>query len=114
MANEKTGRVGVRSFGDVVGDLAGGDIERQLSHELAELARKVDDTGLAGELTLTLKVAKDGKMIRVVAGSKLKLPKAPIEATAFFVDDKGALCTENPRQVKMPLQVADSGRPDGN
>lgn len=94
-------RIGPRPFGVVVTELADGDLERRLTAEFADVVRAVEDTGKPGKLTLNILVGTDGKMIRVVADTKVTIPKPPVEGTAFFSDDRGGLHRENPRQAKL-------------
>lgn len=94
-------RIGPRPFGVVIAELADGDLERRLTAEFADLVRAVKETSKAGKIVLTIAADTDGKMIRVVADTKVTLPRPAIEGTAFFSDDRGGLHRENPRQTKL-------------
>lgn len=95
--------IGLRAFTAVLGDIGGGDMDARLTRDLAEIVEAVNTTGKAGKLTLTVTVGKDGKMIRLAASSKTTIPKAAVEATAFYSDERGGLHRENPRQGKFTL-----------
>lgn len=97
----KLPRVGVRSFGEILSDLATGDVEKRLTNDLAELVRAVEETGEKGTLTIKLDVSKGPKVMHVAVKIDTKLPKAPLENTAFFCDERGGLHVENPRQAKL-------------
>lgn len=94
-------RIGPRPFGVVVAELADGELEQRLTAEFADVVRAVEDTGKPGKLQINILVGTDGKMIRVVADTKVTIPKPPVEGTAFFSDDRGGLHLENPRQAKL-------------
>lgn len=102
----KLPRVGVRSFGEILADLATGDVEKRLTNDLAELVRAVDEIGDKGTLKLELTVTKGPKVMHVSAKIETKTPKAPLENTAFFTDERGGLHVENPRQTKIPWDPA--------
>jgi hypothetical protein len=103
MSAKQIARVGVRSFSEILIDLASGDVEKRLTNDLAELVRAVEETGDKGKLTLTLDVSKGAKLVSVTAKVESKLPRAPLENTSFFTDERGGLHVENPRQAKFPF-----------
>lgn len=96
-------RIGIRSFGEILIDLASGDVEKRLTNDLAELVRAVEETGDKGTLILKLEVNKGPKVTHVSAKIETKLPKTPLESTAFFTDERGGLHVENPRQARFPF-----------
>ena len=100
--------IGLRPFSEILGDIGSGDMERRLSSQLAEIVEAVTATGKNGKLVLAITVARDGKMIRVVADSKTTVPRESIEATSFFSDERGGLHRENPRQGKLGLEAVQS------
>jgi hypothetical protein len=105
-------RVGLRPFVEILGELSGGDIERDLTVGLNEVVKAVQDVGKPGKLTITIDVRRGPKMIQVSASIKQNVPKMPREVTAMYVDDTGNLQVENPRQTAMfsgPRPVEDDG-----
>jgi hypothetical protein len=94
-------QIGIRPFGEVLLDLAGGDLEKKLTAELADVVRAVEATGKSGKLDIKLTVARDAKVLRITCESKTTIPKESVEATAFFTDEHGGLHRENPRQATM-------------
>lgn len=111
-AMEKMKRIGVRTFTEILSDLATGDVEKRLTSDLAELVRAVEEVGEKGTLKLELTVTKGPKVMHVHAKIETKAPKAPLENTAFFADERGGLHVENPRQVNMfngPRSTGDDG-----
>lgn len=94
-------KIGTRPFAEVLLDLAGGDLERRLTHELAEIVRAVEETGKNGTLALKLTVERDAKVVRITCESKATIPKESVEATAFFTDERGGLHKDNPRQTAI-------------
>ncbi len=95
--------IGIRPFGEVLLDLAGGDLEKKLTAELADVVRAVEETGKNGNLTIKLIVARDAKVLRITCESKTTIPKESVEATAFFTDERGGLHKDNPRQSTIPF-----------
>lgn len=93
--------IGPRPFGEFITEIADGDLERRLTSELAEVVRAVENTGKPGKLQVSIVVGTDGDMIRIVADTKLTLPKPPVAGTQFYKDHAGGLHTENPKQVKL-------------
>lgn len=97
----KEKRIGLRPFSEVVTDMAGGDVERELTSLLGEVVRACEGTKKKGKLTITLNIAPGPKLMQMTADIKATVPKTTLEATAFYTDDKGSLTIDNPRQTKM-------------
>ena len=93
--------IGPRPFAIVLAEIADGDLERRLTSEFAELVRACQDTGKTGKLAVTIGVGVDGKLVRVVADSKVTVPKPSLEGTSFFADDRGGVHVENPNQARL-------------
>lgn len=100
-------QVGLRPFGEILLDIAGGDFESKLTADLAEVVRAVEETGKSGKIVITLNVVRDAKVLRMTADRKSTIPKESVEATAFFTDERGGLHKENPRQAGLPFGVRD-------
>lgn len=98
-----------RSFLATVGDIRKGQLQIELAKQFQELVEAVKNTGRAGELTLTLKVAplgKEGAMHSVVDDVKLKLPKVDKIATLFFVTPDNNHSLADPTQPQRNLKDA--------
>jgi hypothetical protein len=96
-------RIGIRPFTDVLQDLAGGDVDKELTAQLAELTRACEATKKKGKLVITLNVSPGPKMMGVGVDIKVTIPKTPLESTQFYTADNGGLHMENPRQSKLPF-----------
>ena len=83
-----------KTVGTARADIA--STERRLTSEFAELVRACQDTGKTGKLAVTIGVGVDGKLVRVVADSKVTVPKPSLEGTSFFADDRGGNDTAVP------------------
>ncbi len=98
-----------RSFIDTVGGLRRGVLSGELTEKLAELVRKVSESGKAGSLSLTLKV-KPASRARgafvVLAEVETKLPKDLPDETLMFGTPEGSLLNDDPAQTKLDLRVA--------
>lgn len=97
-----------RPFGDVLGDLAGGNTYDALGEALTELVIAVRETGKQGKLTLTLTVKANGKSgISVTDTINNKLPASPRGDTLFFSDRDGGLHRNDPQQRELALRRVD-------
>ena len=71
--NPRTGEVVdnpvIRPFKDVLIELGDGSTHSELSDAFWELLQRVQDTGKAGSITLTIKVAGDGHGLTVISRS---------------------------------------------
>ncbi len=104
-------QIGIRPFGEVLLDLAGGDLEKKLTAELADVVRAVEATGKTGKLDIKLVIARDAKVLRITCETKTTVPKESVEATAFFTDERGGLHRENPRQATMQFNPSIAKEP---
>ena len=82
---------------------AGGGTASELSDGLAELVRRVADTGKKGSISLTVAVEPmkggDGKTMVVKDSISLKLPEYDRTASVYFTDEDGRLHRNDPRQM---------------
>ena len=71
--NPQTGEViadpPIRPFSAVLHELGEGSTESELSEAFWDLLQRVQDTGKAGSITLTIKVAGDGHGLTVISRS---------------------------------------------
>lgn len=101
MSKEHKLSVGLRPFTEVLGDLAQGDVEKELTTQLAEVVRACEATGKKGALTIKLNVAPGPKLMTMSVEAKTTIPRPSLEATSFYTDDKGSLHIDNPKQTTM-------------
>lgn len=87
-----------------------GALHAELSDGLAELAEAVLVVEKKGTLTLKITVtpSKDGQTIIISDDVKLTVPQPARGAGIFFVDTKGNISRDNPRQTRLPLQSVDT------
>lgn len=105
--NPRTGEVREdvqpRPFHEVLRELGEGSTNSELSEGLWDLVQRVQDTGKAGSLTLTLHVSFDGMgRIQTKDSVNLKLPEYSRPTTAFFVDETGNASRRDPNQPVLP------------
>lgn len=99
-----------RSFARFLEQLADGETHAEASDKLHELARELEDAAeqrgsASGTLTLKITLSTSGKGMMDVRGAvETKAPKNPSAKGVFWLDDRGNLVTENPRQAKLPLR----------
>jgi hypothetical protein len=78
----------------------------EASSKLAELVRKVEETGKPGTLTIKLTVGPNKGTIFVTDEITVKEPKGTRQASLFFPDEEGHLHRRDPNQSEMPFAVA--------
>jgi hypothetical protein len=82
---------------------ADGRTVAELSDGLAELVRRVNDTGKKGSIALTIVVEPmkqgDGRTMVVKDSINLKLPEYDRTASIYFTDEDGHLHRNDPRQM---------------
>lgn len=105
--NPKTGEViddpEIRPFDQVLRELGEGATNSELSEAMWDLVQRVQDTGKAGRLSLTLAVGFDGYgRIQVKDEVTVKLPEFNRPTTAFFVDGAGNPSRRDPHQPALP------------
>ncbi len=91
-------------------------LHSELGDELAELVRKVTDTGKAGTLTLTLSlkptVRAERTTIDISDKIVVKAPRPAAPSTMFWPDEKGNLLRNPPNQPELPLRELKGGKTD--
>lgn len=101
----------VRPFAAVLQELDRGMVHNDVSEQLHALVDAVIEHAAKGTLTLELTVAPiakgDTSVLTVAAAVKTKRPSSP-STSAFFVDRTGNLTRRDPRQIEIPIPVADT------
>lgn len=93
----------IRPFSDVLNEIGEGATASELSEAFWDLLQRVQDTGRAGTLQLTIAVGPDGRgRISVKDQIKLKLPEYNRPETAFFLDKHGNASRRDPNQPEIP------------
>ena len=96
---------------------AGGGTVTELSDGLAELVRRVADTGKKGSISLTVAVEPmkggDGKTMVVKDSISLKLPEYDRTASVYFTDEDGRLHRNNPQQIAWDVPLREVPPPAG-
>lgn len=83
-----------------------GSVIQQLADSQDEVVRSVHDTGLMGQVTMTLKFKRAGNEGMVVEPNiDKKIPRKPIQAVEMYVDKKGHLHESNPEQMSFGENV---------
>lgn len=105
---------GPRSFAVFLARLGDGEANFELSEALHRLTDKLHDEALnagkaKGKLTLTLAfaVGKNGQ-VEIERDVKVAEPKPVRGKAVAWIDRKGNLVSENPRQAKLPLRPVDA------
>ena len=116
--NPRTGEVvddpEIRPFDQILRELGEGSTLSELSEAMWDLVQRVQDTGKAGSISLTLHVGFDGNgRVSTKDEVKLKLPEFNRPATAFFVDKHGNASRRDPNQPELP-NIADRRAREAN
>jgi hypothetical protein len=95
-------------FSQQLAYLSRGSLDAELTEALAEVVKRVRETGKAGTLTLKLRVsmlnARDENAVKVTPAVSKKLPElAPFETILFSTFD-GDLLRDDPRQRRLELK----------
>ena len=93
-----------RPFTDIIGELEGGDVLRELTEALYEVARAVRDTRKAGQISFTVNVTPTGKSFILDAKIVSKIPEHDRPSTTFFMTPDGTLMRNDPAQPRLPLR----------
>jgi hypothetical protein len=95
-------------FAQTLAFLSRGSLDGELAEALAEVVKRVRETGKAGELTLKLKVSmlnqRDEDAVKVTPAVSTKLPKLASFETVMFSTYDGDLLRNDPRQQSLDLK----------
>ena len=105
--NPKTGEViddpEIRPFNQILAELGEGSTVVELSQAMWDLLQRVQDTGKAGSVSLTINVALNGVgRVEVKDEVKVRLPEYARPATSFFIDNTGNASRRDPNQPVIP------------
>lgn len=106
----------IRPIVDTLREIRHGAMLDEASEELAEVVKRVSETGKSGSLTLrlTVKPAGRGSVRTVVIEDEVnsKLPAPDKEVTVFFPTADGNLSRQDPAQMNLTLRAVESVDPD--
>jgi ribosomal protein S28E/S33 len=94
----------MRPITDVLREYRKGRAVDLASTRLAELVQAVDETGLAGEITIKIKVKPQkggGSEKTLKIDVKSKIPEMELPEAVFFSDQEGDLHRADPSQSEM-------------
>lgn len=93
-----------KPFTDILGELEGGDVLREMTDKLYDVGRAVRDTRKEGTIKLTVKLTPTGKSFIVDAKIETKVPEHDRPSTTFFMTPEGTLMRNDPNQPRLPLR----------
>lgn len=105
-----------KAFAVILQDLRDGRTHAEMSEKFAQLIKEVEQSGKAGSVTLTIKVAPASRAqpidkIIVQPTVKLVSPKPDVGEDFFWLDDDSQLSRNHPRQGDLPLREAAAPAP---
>lgn len=109
IADPRTGEIPdgegqIRPFAELMTMLDHGTVHAEASRGLHDLTAAVRDTGKAGTMTITLKLAPlKGNTDQLVIQAQVatKPPKSEPTSAIFYVDNSGNLVRNDPRQPEI-------------
>lgn len=107
-----------KAFSVILQDLRDGRTHSDLSARFAELVKEVEQTGKAGSLLLTIKVAPASRAqpvdkVIVSPTITLKLPKPDAGEDFFWLSDESELSRNHPRQQALGMELREApAKPD--
>jgi hypothetical protein len=115
----KEDEVAARSFATFIHHLADGDANRELSEELHKLSQELQKDAYnrnavsKGTLKVGFKLSIDPRgQVTIGWDVETREPKPPRVGGVMWIDKKGNLVHENPRQQKLPLREVGGREPD--
>lgn len=91
----------VQDFVELVKQIDYGKANVRLSKKVTQLIAAVNDTGLAGTLTVKFNIKKENNAAIVSIDATSKIPEHPISGSLFFFGEGGTLHREDPRQLRL-------------
>ena len=88
-------------FCDLITSVNHGVAHQELSERLSKVVEAVEETGLAGEITVKIKIRKEGAMAIVNLEAASKVPQHKISPAMFYIGEAGSLHREDPRQLTL-------------
>lgn len=98
-----------KPFTDVLGELEGGYLLRELTSKVYEVVNATRETRKPGTIKLNIKISPTGKgSVELDAKIDATIPEHDRPTTTFFVTPEGTLMRNDPNQPRLPLrEVAD-------
>lgn len=100
-----------RSITDTLRDLRRGTFADEATQKLAALVSAVSDTGKPGTLTIELKLkaaSRAAGALIITDRITVKMPVDTPDETMMFGTVEGSLVTDDPKQKKLDLRVAEA------
>jgi len=94
----------MREITDTLRTLKQGALTQEATELLALMVKKVEQTGKAGKLTITIDVKKVGGVIGLLGKVTDKTPQPVENPELFYADEHGGLTVDNPAQRKLDLK----------
>jgi hypothetical protein len=96
----------IRPITDTLRLLDSGAFLDAVSDKMSQLVRRVEETGRAGALTITLDVkrASAGGAMAITPSVALKIPEPKPDATLLWATVEGNLSVDNPNQQTLDLR----------
>lgn len=94
----------MRTIAETLTALQGGTFADRCTDEMKELVKRVDQTGKAGKLTITIDLKKAGGALSIDAKVTTKTPEEKADSDLLWATVEGNLSLQNPAQRNLDLQ----------
>ena len=95
-------------FVAMLATMGGGTAIKEINTGIAEVVQSVMKTGKGGEITLKLKIAKNGDSgLKIDHSVTTKEPQPSVGSSLYWVDDSGNIVRNDPRQGEMFREARD-------
>lgn len=102
----------IRPITDMLRHLGAGVVLDDASEQLADLVKRVDETGKPGSLTLKINLRRaTAGALAVTSDITVKKPPEPKIETLLFPTVEGNLLTQDPRQKTLELKTVETATP---
>lgn len=98
----------IRDAAILLGALEGGELNRSMSDELANVLRELNALStedvkktFKGEVDIKISLSAENGAVTISSEIKSKTPKRPRARTFYWITEEGALSTEHPNQRDM-------------
>lgn len=86
---------------ELIAAIGDGDFDDKATKELNKLVEAVEAGHGSGKVTITIGFKKENRMLVAKPTVKATIPVAAVDSSMFFVDDKGRLTDEDPKQLPL-------------
>lgn len=89
-------------FSEIISDMSSGAVDNDLTEQMEQVVKSVQETRLKGEMTIKIVFKPTGSnAIHVSTEGKIKRPRYAPPGSNYFATEDGALVRDDPRQQNL-------------